>query len=96
MNAPAGCGVSIAIRGMEMPIFEYRCAACGKTSEFIEGVIAKEQPLLCPHCGSPGMTRLLSRGVGASKKEATGGLTCCDRTERCDRPPCGGEGRCSR
>jgi putative FmdB family regulatory protein len=56
-----------------MPIFEYRCAACGETSEFIEGVIEQAQAVHCPRCGSPEMTRLLSRGVGAAKKENAGG-----------------------
>ncbi len=79
-----------------MPIFEYRCAACGETSEFIEGVIGQESPVACPRCGSPEMTRLLSRGISAAKKVTAGGATCCGRTERCDRPPCGGHGQCDR
>lgn len=77
-----------------MPIFEYRCETCGATSEFIEGVIGQEQPVLCPLCDSPKMARLLPRGVGAARKEAAGRPTCCGRGERCDVPPCNGERRC--
>lgn len=96
MNARRVPGLDRTGRVWDMPIFEYRCESCGETSEFIEGVIEQAQAVLCARCGSPEMKRLLSRAVGAAKKETAGGATCCGRPERCDRPPCGGEGRCGR
>jgi putative FmdB family regulatory protein len=33
-----------------MPVYEYRCKACGRTSE-IEHGFHDERPTTCPHCG---------------------------------------------
>lgn len=33
-----------------MPVYEYRCKACGRTSE-IEHGFHDERPTECPHCG---------------------------------------------
>ena len=35
-----------------MPIYEYECAACGGTSEFIEGLSGGRADMMCRHCGS--------------------------------------------
>jgi putative FmdB family regulatory protein len=44
-----------------MPIYEYRCAACGQTSShFFRSVSAVVEPS-CPACGSSSMTRLISK-----------------------------------
>jgi putative FmdB family regulatory protein len=66
-----------------MPLLEYRCAACEKTSEVL--VLAGDEDIgaSCPACGSRDLTRLLSTfaahaGSGGSRETA---------------PPCG-EGAC--
>jgi len=42
-----------------MPIYEYRCGACGKEHEALQK--ASEPPLTqCPKCGKPALTKLLS------------------------------------
>ena len=44
-----------------MPIYEYRCSACGKrTSVFVRSVTSKARPV-CEHCGSAKLSRLLSK-----------------------------------
>ena len=44
-----------------MPIYEYRCQACGKrTSVFVRSMAAAVQPR-CEHCGSRRLSRLISR-----------------------------------
>lgn len=41
-----------------MPLFEYRCEACGK--EFEELVFKESAPVPCPACGSDKTNKLLS------------------------------------
>ena len=42
-----------------MPIYEYRCSACGREHEVLQKVT--EPPLTeCPSCGKPGMQKLLT------------------------------------
>jgi len=42
-----------------MPIYEYRCADCGRKVEIL--VFPGERQVACPHCGSGALTRLMSR-----------------------------------
>lgn len=57
-----------------MPIYEYRCVACGREIEVIHGIHA-EGPSACDVCGAP-MRKLVSppaivfRGAGWAKKDA--------------------------
>ena len=45
-----------------MPIYEYRCADCGKRpSIFFGSFSAVEASPACPHCGGRHLTRLISR-----------------------------------
>lgn len=46
-----------------MPIYEYRCEACGRISTYLLLNRAEEAGLTCKKCGSPQLTRLLSRVV---------------------------------
>jgi putative FmdB family regulatory protein len=42
-----------------MPIYEYRCGACGQEHEALQKV--SEPPLVkCPACGKPALQKLLS------------------------------------
>jgi putative FmdB family regulatory protein len=42
-----------------MPIYEYRCAACGHQQEFLQKV-SDAPPKDCPKCGKPELAKLLS------------------------------------
>jgi putative FmdB family regulatory protein len=45
-----------------MPIYEYRCADCGKRpSIFFRSMAAVEATPACPQCGGRHLTRLISR-----------------------------------
>jgi putative FmdB family regulatory protein len=44
-----------------MPIYEYRCQSCRRRFSALVGVVARESPLVCPHCGSDESTRIMSR-----------------------------------
>ena len=42
-----------------MPIYEYRCAACGHQQEFLQKV--SDAPLTdCPKCGKPSLSKMLT------------------------------------
>src|SRR2546428_10354429 len=48
--------------GRPMPIYEYRCADCGKRpSIFFKSLTAVEDSPACPLCGGPRLTRPISR-----------------------------------
>ena len=42
-----------------MPLYEYRCAACGKRTTALVGSWSSPDPD-CPHCGKPELRRLVS------------------------------------
>jgi len=42
-----------------MPIYQYRCASCGREHEALQKV--SDAPLtVCPHCGKPELTKMLT------------------------------------
>lgn len=41
-----------------MPIYEYRCDACGEVFEIIAGLSERDQKSVCPACGDRRTTRL--------------------------------------
>jgi putative FmdB family regulatory protein len=43
-----------------MPIFEYLCKKCGKTSEFLVSSNSSTNDLACEHCGSKRLEKLIS------------------------------------
>ncbi len=55
-----------------MPIYEYRCDECGKRSSALLSSYASPDPK-CPHCGEPGLRRLVSTFATVSSTEADAG-----------------------
>jgi putative FmdB family regulatory protein len=41
-----------------MPIYDYKCSKCGLTFEAF--VKINDPPILCPYCGSPEITKLIT------------------------------------
>jgi putative FmdB family regulatory protein len=79
-----------------MPIYEYRCEACGAVSEYLVAPGDKEK-IQCRECGGLEMKRILSASsfsFGSSNRMP--GRTCCGREERCEAPPCSDGGSCRR
>ena len=66
-----------------MPIFEYRCAACGRVSEFLVGVAADEDRPHCTACGSRMVEKIFSAHAAPAK--TTSGAD----------PPCGLDSPCA-
>lgn len=45
-----------------MPIYEYKCRACGHSTEFLQGI--KESPKRkCPKCGKMRLQRQIGTGI---------------------------------
>ncbi len=62
-----------------MPIYEYRCAKCGKAFEDLIRNKADEEALRCPSCGAKDVVKQMSAfGVqGAVEKPITAGASGC-------------------
>jgi putative FmdB family regulatory protein len=43
-----------------MPLYEYRCRACGDTFETIRGLNDKDEDVECPQCGAKKAEKLMS------------------------------------
>ncbi len=53
-----------------MPIYEYRCRACKKTSTILVLSLANQSAAMCKHCGSLKVERLMSRFAAPKSEEA--------------------------
>jgi putative FmdB family regulatory protein len=79
-----------------MPIYEYRCKACGTITEFLTGV-GEDISISCSNCGSVEMEKVMSAASFLGRAmERMPGRTCCGREERCSSPPCSSGGACRR
>ncbi|MDP8233813.1 MAG: zinc ribbon domain-containing protein [Candidatus Saelkia tenebricola] len=88
-----------------MPTYEYLCESCGYKFEKFQQM--SDSPIKkCPECGES-VKRLIGKGMGIifkgagfyatdHKNRTSKSQTCCGRDERCDKPPCSDEGRCTR
>lgn len=76
-----------------MPIYEYRCGACGERVEvLVRSSLTTPQ---CPACGSPLTDKLFSvPNVLSGRTQRKPGHTCCGADERCNAPPCAEGGTC--
>jgi putative FmdB family regulatory protein len=80
-----------------MPIYEYRCKACGAVSEYLVGLGGNNERIQCRSCGGSEMNRILSASsFTLQSAKRTPGRTCCGREERCETPPCSNAGTCRR
>jgi putative FmdB family regulatory protein len=77
-----------------MPIYEYKCQSCGRVSEPLVHSLTGSEDLVCPHCGSHSLDRLLSVPGLLKGGSSPSGRTCCGREERCEMPPCSSGGQC--
>jgi putative FmdB family regulatory protein len=53
-----------------MPIYEYRCNACGRAFAFLYGVSRDSRDPACPACHGRDLTRLISRIARVRSEEA--------------------------
>jgi putative FmdB family regulatory protein len=74
-----------------MPIYEYVCKKCGKTSELLVSSSSSTQDIVCEHCGSKKLEKLISapgsvRGGGGDSAGAADFCPTCS-TGTCGLPP---------
>ncbi len=68
-----------------MPIYEYICSKCEKTTEALRRMSEADEPIACEHCGSKKTKRAqsvfaasgTSAGTGASEHTHSPGCGCC-------------------
>lgn len=67
-----------------MPVFEYKCAKCGKISSILLKN-SDESGIKCPDCGSKKLAKQMSSFAGVVKEPASsrGGCGGCARAEGC-------------
>jgi putative FmdB family regulatory protein len=53
-----------------MPLYEYRCLDCEKRSTILVLSLAHQVPVVCSHCSSTRIERILSRFASPKSKEA--------------------------
>jgi putative FmdB family regulatory protein len=53
-----------------MPIYEYRCKACGRTFAFLYGVSRDSRDPACPACQGKDLARLISRVARVRSEDA--------------------------
>jgi len=53
-----------------MPIYEYRCLACQQRSTILILSLANQSVVMCKHCGSSKVERLMSRFAAPKSEEA--------------------------
>lgn len=56
-----------------MPIYEYECGACGRTSVFLVRSLASSSRPACPKCGARSLKRAISR-FSAARPAPRGGV----------------------
>ncbi len=72
-----------------MPVYEYVCAKCGKTSELLRKMSEADAPAKCEHCGST-KTKRAQSVFSASAATGGGDAPVCPSSGQ----PCGCAGSC--
>ena len=68
-----------------MPVFEFRCNACGKKFSTLVGMTAEADDERCPHCASNNVEKLVSR-VARYRTEDDRVDELADRLDTMDEP----------
>jgi putative FmdB family regulatory protein len=58
-----------------MPLFEYKCKKCGRTTEFLERGSVRERHV-CPECGGADLQKLFST-FAAGRSDSENGASSC-------------------
>ncbi|MBW2038875.1 MAG: zinc ribbon domain-containing protein [Deltaproteobacteria bacterium] len=60
-----------------MPLYEYRCQACGHTFETLRGLQERDKEVVCPQCGERKAERLLSAFSSVKGSSSSSSLSSC-------------------
>jgi putative FmdB family regulatory protein len=96
LDLPTGSLIALVnLRGVEMPIYEFRCRNCGTRLEAL--LRAGENAIACPSCGATTLDKQVSApALVTTGRRREAAHTCCGRDERCGQPPCSDGGSCRR
>lgn len=72
-----------------MPVFEFKCNACGKD---FESLVRADERISCPFCQSEMLIKKISLFAAPAKTESTS--NCADRCDDFQRGECGNGGCC--
>ena len=59
-----------------MPLYEYRCAACGSRFELLRRVSQGSEGVACPECGQADVEKEFSTFAGSIAGGGSGGDSC--------------------
>jgi len=60
-----------------MPIYEYRCEACGENFDLFVRSLTQQKEPKCPHCGSTNVKKAISLfGVGGAGAGRSAAASC--------------------
>jgi putative FmdB family regulatory protein len=62
-----------------MPLYEYRCAPCGKRFEVLQKIGASSEGVKCPSCGAADVTKQLSTFASSMGDGGSGGSLPCGK-----------------
>ncbi|HKL09978.1 MAG TPA: zinc ribbon domain-containing protein [Clostridia bacterium] len=54
-----------------MPIYEYRCKACGQTFDKLSSISEKDDMKTCPYCGKDDSVKLVSGFLSKSTSKGS-------------------------
>jgi putative FmdB family regulatory protein len=60
-----------------MPLYEYRCQACGHDFETLRGLHDKDEDVVCPRCGEKKAQKLLSACCAVRGESSSGSAGAC-------------------
>lgn len=63
--------------GAAMPIFEFKCRACGESFEELVGVTADNGEVVCPHCGSANVQKKISGFASVGSRRSSSAASSC-------------------
>ncbi len=69
-----------------MPVYEYRCRACGHRFEILQRMGQGGEGLECPRCAEPAPEKLLSSFAARSSSGSTASVS---PSSGCGAPACG-------
>lgn len=75
-----------------MPIYEYTCVKCGRTSSFLVRNISTHSTPECPHCKSKRMKRAVSRFAAVASHKGGGRAAAAEESAPAPEPGAGGGG----
>ena len=58
-----------------MPIYEYRCDVCGERFEEFQSIGATNDNVICPRCGTPKPSKVLSSFSSSGVSDSNGGCS---------------------